>query len=131
MEKWNLKAELNVKLTDENIDDIMVSALEGGITYWAYKAKVVGDYLGEYASEQISRGGSLKIYVIEPFDDADTEWYELNRDKFINGFKLWLESGQDFYGAVSGKGEVDCSEIDGNCADSIVQYALFGELVFA
>ena len=131
MEKIGVKIELSVSLTVENIDDIMASALEGGINYWAYKAKVVGEYLGEYASEQISRGGSLKIYLIEPFDEEDTEVYELDREKLVNGFKLWLENGQDFYGAVDSRGNVDCGQIDADCADSIMQYALFGDLVFA
>ncbi len=44
-------------ITDEQLDDIMCTALEGGITYWCDEAKVVGDYLGEYAHEQIARGG--------------------------------------------------------------------------
>ena len=37
----------------------MVTALEGGINYWCRRAKVVGEYLGEAAIDQISRGGSL------------------------------------------------------------------------
>ena len=90
---FTVKAEINVKLTQQDIDDIMVAALEGGIDYWCFKVEVVGDYLGEYASEQISRGGMLKLYDIE-------------------------------------NGEVDCCNIDAGCADEIVQYALFGELVF-
>lgn len=60
----------------------------------------------------------------------DTEWYELDIEKFIQGFRLWLENGGDCYGAVSGDGKVDCGEIDAGCADAIIQYALFGDLVF-
>ena len=55
----------DVLVTDEDIDDIMESALNSGITYWCNKVKVVGEYLGEYASDQISRGGTLKIYDCE------------------------------------------------------------------
>ena len=102
----------------------MVAALEGGIDYWCFKVEVVGDYLGEYASEQISRGGMLKLYDIE---NGDKYWLDL--EKFLKGFKLWLENDGDEYGAVE-NGEVDCCNIDAGCADEIVQYALFGELVF-
>ena len=63
-------------------------------------------------------------------DEQDTEWYELDIEKFIQGFRLWLENGGDCYGAVSGDGKVDCGEIDAGCADAIIQYALFGDLVF-
>ncbi len=119
-----------ITLTEEDIDDIMASALEGGITYWADEATVIGGYLGQYASEQISHGGKLRIHVVESFDDEDTEWYELDRNKFLDGFKMWVEEGGDEYDAVDDNGTVDCGCIDGCCADEIVQYALFGELVF-
>ena len=46
---------LEIVLTQEDIDDIMCGALEGGITYWCDEAKVVGDYLGEYGSDRKRR----------------------------------------------------------------------------
>lgn len=127
--KFEVHAEITVRLTQQDVDDIMVSALEGGICYWSDCAEVVGSYLSEYASGQISRGGKLKIHVDEPFDEANTEWYELDMEKFAQGFRLWLENGGDRYGAVS-NGEVDTCEIDGEMADLIIQYALFGEVVY-
>lgn len=127
---FNVHAEINVRLEQQDIDDIMVSALEGGICYWARKAEVVGKYLGEYASEQISRGGALAIWLSEPLDDGKS-CYMLDRDKFLVGFKLWLEKGGDSYGAIDySDGSVDCGQIDAACADGIVQYALFGEIIF-
>ena len=36
--KFPVKAEINVDLTQQDIDDIMVAALEGGIDYWCFKA---------------------------------------------------------------------------------------------
>ena len=76
--KFPVKAEINVDLTQQDIDDIMVAALEGGIDYWCFKAEVIGDYLGEYASEQISRGGMLKLYDME-----SGEKYWLDLEKFL------------------------------------------------
>lgn len=121
--KFEVRAEIVVSLTQEDVDDIMSSVLDT-ISYWCCEAEVVGDYLGEYASEQISRGGKLKLYDAE----SDDVW-ELDIEKFVQGFRLWLEHGDDRYGAVSG-GEVDTCEIDGEMADMIVQYALFGEVQF-
>ena len=127
---FSVHTERDVKLTVEDIDDIMVAALEGGINYWCRRVVVQGDYLGEYASEQISRGGKLAIWLDEPFED-DKTCYMLDRDKFLAGFKLWLEKGGDSYDAIDySDGSVDCGQIDATCADEIVQYALFGELVF-
>lgn len=128
MNRFEVRAEIVVGLTEEDVDDIMVSALEGGITYWADKAVVVGDYLGEYASEQISRGGTLRIHTEEPFDEADTEWYELDIEKFKKGVSLWLANGGA--SCIEG-GELDVCMVDALAADSIIQYALFGEVIYA
>ena len=89
MENEVLKLELEVIVTQEDIDDIMAGALEGGINYWCGKAEVVGDYLGEYASEQISRGGQLLLHDIE-----EDKTYTLDKEKFLKGLTLtiWIWS---------------------------------------
>lgn len=123
--KFEVVAEIKVCLTCEDVDDIMCSALDA-IGYWCRRAQVVGEYLGEYASEQISRGGALTLYDAESSD----KW-TLDLEKFLNGVKLWLQNGDDRYGALQGDGTLDTGEIDGEMSDMIVQYALFGEIVFA
>lgn len=128
MEKkvFSVKAEINVKLKEQDIDDIMVAALEGGINYWCGEAEVIEEKrVAEWGHEQIARGGALVLHDVE---DPDQTW-ELTLEKFLNGFKLWIEAGKDEYSVVS-DGEVDPYNIDAGCADEIVQYALFGELVF-
>ena len=123
--KFEVKAEINVTLTQEDIDDRLCSALEGGICYWASEAEVVEDKrCADWGHEQIARGGALILHDAESSD----KW-ELTLEKFLNGFKLWLENNGDRYGAVD-CGKVDTSEIDGEMADMIVQYAIFGQLMF-
>lgn len=121
---FSVSYESTVRLTSQDIDDIMVDAFEGGITYWCGKADVVGDYLGEYASDQISRGGSLVLY-----DNGSSDKWELTLEKFLNGIKLWLMNDADVYHGVH-EGRLDAGQLDSCAADSIVQYALFGEVVF-
>lgn len=111
-------------VSDEDIDDIMSAALDGGITYWCGRAEVVGEYLGEYASEQISRGGTLKLYDIE---DPKTV-YELTLDKFLNGLRLWIENERAF--ALTEAGRLDVGQIDAAAADTIIQYALFNDIIY-
>ena len=128
--KFEVLVQIRAALTQQDIDDIMVSALEGGINYWCRRVVVQGDYLGEYASEQISRG-KLAVWLDEPFEE-DKTCYLLDLDKFLAGFKLWLENGCGNCDVVDASdGSVDCGEIDGTAADEIVQYALFGNVVFA
>lgn len=121
-----------ISINDQMIDDIMVSALEGGINYWCGNCKVVGEYLGEYASDQISRGGRLKLrcrkslqmYVHEPS-------YTLTKYRFLNGVKLaykyhpkWFEEKEPMVYEINDRWQ------DAIMADCIVQYAIFGDIIF-
>lgn len=121
---FEIRPQMKIDVTQQDIDDIMAAALEGGINYWCYKAEVIGDYLGEYASDQISRGGKLKLYDME-----GGEKYWLDRDKFLNGLKLFFEQDYDQNGALD-SGTIDAAQIDANDADAIIQLALFGEVLY-
>ena len=121
--KYSVSAVINFIVSDEDIDDIMSAALDGGITYWCRRAEVVGEYLGEYASEQISRGGTLKLYDIE-----DSTVSELTLEKFLNGLRLWIENERTF--ELTDAGRLDVGQIDALAADAIIQYALFNDVVF-
>ena len=122
-----MKVEFEVVVTNEDIDDIMCSALEGGINYWCCKAEVIGDYLGEYGSDQISRGGQLKLH-----DYEDNQDYILTREKFVEGFKRYLKEpgATDILEFDDRKLKVDCGQVDAEVADSIIQYALFDDVIY-
>ena len=120
-----LTVNLKISISEEDIDDIMTTALEGGITYWCRKAKVEGEYLGEYASEQIARGGVLKLY---PVDEDKT--YTLTLEKLLKGIEQAMQE-QYFpnYERWSVDG-IDTCNVDADVADVIIQFALFGEIVY-
>ena len=120
--KYTVRPQIDVNLSQQDIDDIMAVALDGGICYWCRKAEVVGEYLGEYASDQISRGGSLILYDAESSD----KW-ELTLEKFLNGVKLYFEQGCHVQVEDNA---IEIGDIDAGDADCIVQFALFGEVVF-
>lgn len=122
MKKFDVTVTWTVQLTEEDIDDIMCAALEGGITGWCGEAEVVGEYLHEWAHEQISAGGTLRLHDAESSDS-----WELTLEKFLNGFQLWLKQGGAEY-IVDDR--IDIDHLDADDADSIVQLALFGEVVF-
>lgn len=116
------EVKIEIVLTNEDIDDIMCAALEGGITDWCGRAEVVGEYLADYASDQISRGGSLALYDIETGEE-----FILTKEKFINGFKKFIEDGRS---DLISDGALATWNIDSSDADTIVQYALFDKVVY-
>lgn len=114
-----------LRVTEEDIDDIMCSALEGGITYWCDCAKVIGDYLGEWAHEQIARGGTLRLHDFE----EDKE-YDLDIEKLLHGIhKAYSDGYYHDYGWCNGL-ELDCCQVDASVADCIIQLALFDDVIY-
>jgi len=121
-----------IEITDQQMSDLMVAALEGGINYWCRKAEMKKDGIGGfdgvtledeeevvYASDLIAKGGTLILYDAESSD----KW-ELNKEKFMQGLVKTLEWG-DFK-------NVDelMDNHDAETADVLVQFAVFGELTF-
>lgn len=103
----------SVNVSEQDIDDILCTAFEGGITYWCDSVRVVGNYLGKYASDQISRGGKLKFHVEEPFDNEETEWYEMDQEKFLHGLQEWLLKNTV---TINSKGQM--AKVEGNVVRS-------------
>ena len=120
--KYTVRPQIDVNLSQQDIDDIMAVALDGGICYWCRKAEVVGEYLGEYASDQISRGGALILH-----DAESAQTWELTLEKFLKGVKLYFEQGCHVNVEDNA---IDTCYIDANDADCIIQFAVFGEVVF-
>lgn len=119
----------DIKVTGEDIDDTMDSAMSG-CAYWCEKAEPQHCYLGEYASEQISRGGEI---LFTPFED---EPVMLDKEKFRKGLNMWLSKQDEttvnrVLGAGAAPRFYDPGQVDAADADDILQYALFGELVYA
>lgn len=105
-------------ITDEDIDDIMADALDSGIGYWCGEVEVVGDYLGEYASDQISRGGTLVFHDAEDPEDV----HAMDLESFLKGYRMSIELGYF-------SGDLD-NEYDAETADVIVQLALFDDVIY-
>lgn len=119
--KFTVRPEIEVSLSQQDIDDIMVTALDS-ICYWCREAEVIGNYHGKYASDQISRGGTLRLH-----DAESAQTWELTLEKFLNGVKLYFEQGCHVNVEDNA---IDTCDIDANDADCIVQFAVFGEVVF-
>lgn len=126
------EAVIKYLITDEDVDDIMCSALEGGFTVcWCAEVKPEGEWLGEYPSEQISRGGRLRFVLREPDDFQEPLILDMKR--FLDGLDKYIkEYAFRYYGLdfIDADGWINPGNIDGVMADLIVQLALFGEVVY-
>lgn len=112
-----MKLNIEIEITDEDIDEIMVNALEDGACCWCDEVEPVGYYHAE-----ISKGGKLIFHNIE----NDCYWM-LDKNKFLKGIKKYIANG--WHGIVY-NGKINCNEIDSRIANYIIQYALFDKIVF-
>ena len=122
--KINVKMDITVKQRD--IDTIMAIALDYGVTYWCDRAEVIGEkYLGVYASDQISRGGDIRLY-----DAEEDKQYILTLEKFLKGLETFITVDRGEHEIIDRHGKINLRKVDGEIADQIVQFALFGEVIF-
>lgn len=108
----------------EDVNDIVVTAIEGGINYWCRKVEILHDTVPErnvdkvkYASDVIGYGGSLKLYDAE----SDDTWV-LTPENFQSGLQEFVK--------MNSLTEIDPGTIDAEDADTIVQLAIFNEITF-
>lgn len=126
-EGFEMKITTTHIITDQDIDDLMVTALEGGITGWCGKARIIKfpDWMEEedkrlvLASDIISRGGEIKL-----FDKESSDTWLLNKDMVLAGIKLYCEEFDETPTNV-------LENLDADSADSIIQLAIFKELTFS
>lgn len=124
-----------INITFGDIENVIITALEGGIGYWAvldndtelfntFYERNVGksfsdaDFLttGEIASKIIVDNKEVVLFDTE---DEDTKWY-LNLEKLKKGIEMFMH-----HRSVNTLDNID--SID---ADMIIQFALFSELVY-
>ena len=133
---------LDLDIHDHEIKDIVITALEGGIGYWGcllnegedFDEFYKGTYFDEFSEEPkitttsefvaylLLSGKSVFLYDTE-LDFNEAEKWELNLTKILNGIKLYLINNKQINLPLT-------DNIDANMADSIIQYALFDELVY-
>jgi hypothetical protein len=129
------KITINVELTftPYDLDDILTTAFEGGINYWCRYISPIMNEKGRlkgiseeeimnpllyYYSGVLALGGELILY-----DSESPDKWVLTLPMLMKGIKMYCEQYD-----ILDKDEI--TTCDAGAADTIIQYALFDELVF-
>lgn len=112
------------EITEEDISDIVITAIEGGIGYWACLDNTGEEFENapkdEAVSETVARillnNGSVTLID----EEDDYARYELTLEKLLNGIEKYAQEN----------GGIDMDYLDAIMADMIVQYAIFCEVVY-
>lgn len=122
---FNVEVRKVFTFTDDDLMNIVITALEGGIGYWACLDNTRSEWDGqpeeastsEWAWKILNEGGTL---IFEDAEDDTTAWGFTLSTLFSGIAKTIQES--DWDGDMQG--------MDANVADLIFQYGIFGEVVY-
>ena len=107
-------------ITQQQVDDLLCTAFEGGITYWCGSAQVQGEWPegARWISDTLSRGATIALHDME-----GDEVYHLTLDKFLTGLaKACAFRKQSVDRFFDGHDAIE--------ADIVVQFAVLGEIVY-
>lgn len=98
------------EVTEEQINDLVSTAFEGGINYWCGEAKTSTELGDNYLSEMLTKGATIKLY-----DEEEEKWHSLTLAKLLKAMgEYW----------------VDLDNYDSDDADALIQTAIFGKVVY-
>ena len=127
IQKGDNEVILNIPIliSDEDIDDIMSDIMDSpDVQEWVTSIDVVGKYKGEYASEQISRGGKLKVNLTDDMHETvgGDKVHVLSKPILLEGLRCFVRE----YPVCITQGRVWVSALDSHDMSTLLQYALFG-----
>ncbi|CAB4177580.1 hypothetical protein UFOVP1344_27 [uncultured Caudovirales phage] len=138
----------SITLTNEDAADIVHCAVEGGTNYWAevkdynWKDWYEKDPLRStprYDGERIKvdlPDDYVFVWIREDAEQVEPErfsnlWIPLDRKTLEKGVIALIENVPHLIHGVSNRGEGDIEfDFDGTSCDVIVQYAIFGEVIY-
>ncbi len=120
MENIKINVNVTITFTREFLADILCTAVEGGINYWA-------------AISGVQRNENLGVVCcsVKDAEDDEDEWHDVSTDTIIKGIELYLSNNDNmtrrlYQELLSG----NSADYDVDDADLLVQLGLFGNIVY-
>ena len=124
------KITRTVEISDELIEDILCTAFEGGITYWADNIscednkdmKKVGGWKHEYLTKTKKKDAVMYIH-----DISDEQKHPITKKSIIDALQKMDDPKYKYTKALS---RILEQTYDADDADIVVQTASFGDVVY-
>jgi hypothetical protein len=121
------KIQIPLEITEEDIDNIIVSSVEGGSNSWMgidnskpeFKNKPKDEPIATWITKLILEGKTVYFYDCE--EEEEEEYFPLTLEKLLKGIELNIQE-RPFSNDKDNWDSVD--------TDCIIQYALFGKLIY-
>ena len=120
---------VTLQITEQLVESICITALEGGIGYWAVidtneeeyekcKKKYPDLAYSQIVARMLLDGGNFVAYDAEDWEELLGSFTIKN---LLRGIRLYVKATGD---------SKDLEYLDASACDQIIQYGLFGELVY-
>ena len=125
MDTYTVK--ITKEFTDEDMEDIVVTALEGGIGYWACLDNTTPEFKDEpkdtptavWCWHLLKQGKGIRFIDAEDTEEGETWWMTL--EMLLDGIGSAI---------VHGHWNGDMDSLDATSADAIFQYAIFNDIIY-
>lgn len=124
---------LSMSVSDDFLEMVMVTAFDdphGACWYWAtpVRSSVLS---GSYLTLEDDGKTWKSVWCTATDSENDTEYAVIVVDKhaLMHGLRLAVQDGHDS-DIVKAVQDDDAGMVDGDMADAIVQYGVFGEIVY-
>ena len=123
-----MSMKLEIEISDEQIEELLVSAFEGGCNYWmAIKCmynKIDArkePYMPSAIMTVMSENGVLEIEVLE---DKNKPRLMLTKFKLHDGLRIMANKHHQYFA------DILINDTDTTTADVFIQCALFGDIIY-
>jgi len=128
----NTKMKIEIIIPDQEIEDALITALEGGSNYWYFipDVQVAQRHYKETSlalSQKVIRAVLEHNETIDVYDveDENTHLGSITQANIQRGFQLWFAYTQEHDDAI-----IFDPGMDADAADILFQYIVMGELVY-
>lgn len=125
----NIQIQTTVEITPEQIANLIVTAFEGGIAYWATDAELTlvksEPKESPWYADPAIYGSAFEIKFLD-VEDGETV-YTLTREKLIHGLTMLADPKHNRHDCFRSLLDDD---YDADDADVIVQMAVHGDIIF-
>lgn len=125
-----MKVTITHEIPEQDVIDLIVTAVEGSIDYWCPKVAIVNgkpaktmETFSETLGAVVNNGGTIQFAEDEEENGNpdDYKWHELDAAKLEKGFQKYFERKD---------ASTDPGDWDAEVSDIIIQFALFGEIIY-
>lgn len=118
--------KLEVEVPNQNLYDVLTTAVEGGIRYW------LNDL--DFKHVNVKRDKNLNVLLVSFVGDEDGKTYLITPEAIISAAQVILSNKvrvrKDIVAQITSISSQDDYDIDAQAADVLFQVAAFGDIIY-